>query len=207
MAQTMLYVNEHTHDLLWDRPVSPDWIRSFQPGDYPVLTVGNGEAVVISGHPAERGTFDRFVDAMGAPQLLTDPRFATVSSRMEHLDELLDLLHEWALTQPDAATIEAILERSELAMGALRGVRDIAETDWAAETEAIVSVSDRNGGEVRVPNAPWTFSDATAGVGGEPKYRGEDNAAVLRDVLGLDEAAIAALAESGVLSSRLPGPR
>ena len=28
MAQTMLYVNEHTHDALWDEPV-PEVIRSF----------------------------------------------------------------------------------------------------------------------------------------------------------------------------------
>jgi CoA:oxalate CoA-transferase len=207
MAQTMLYVNEHAHDHLWDGPASPDWIRSFQPGDYPVLTAANGESVVISGHPAERGTFDRFVQAMDAPGLLTDPRFATVPVRMEHLDELFALLHEWALQQPDAATMEVILERHELAMGAMRSVRDVAATDWAAESGAIVSVSDRNGGEVRVPNSPWTFSAATTGVHGEPKYRGEDNEAVLREILGLDDAAIGALADSGVLSSRLPDPK
>ena len=207
MAQTMLYVNEHAHDHLWDGPVSADWIRSFQPGDYPVLTVANGESVVISGHPAERGTFDRFVAAMDMPALLTDSRFGSVRSRMEHLDELLDLLRRWALTQPDAATIEAILEHHELAMGAMRSVHDIAATDWAEQSSAIVAVSDRNGGEVRVPNSPWTFSAAATGVRGEPKYRGEDNAAVLREVLGLDDDAIAALADAGVLSSRLPEPR
>lgn len=206
MAQTMLYVNEHAHDHLWDGPVSPDWIRSFQPGDYPVLTAANGESVVISGHPAERGTFDRFAAAMDMPELLADPRFGTVRSRMEHLDELLDLLRLWALTQPDAATMEAILEGHELAMGAMRSVDDIAGTEWAEHSNAIVAVSDRNGGEVRVPNSPWTFSAASSGVHGEPKYRGEDNAAVLREVLGLDETSIAALSDSGVLSSRLPEP-
>ncbi len=204
MAQTMLYVNEHAHDHLWDGAVSPDWIRSFQPGDYPVLTTANGESVVISGHPAERGTFDRFVEAMGAPALVTDPRFTSVGNRMEHLDELLDLLRAWALTQPDATTIEAVLDRHELATGEMRSVRDIADTPWAAERHAVVAVSDRNGGAVRVPNSPWTFSAATSGVHGEPKYRGEDNEQVLRDVLGLDDAAIAALAATGVLSSRLP---
>ena len=204
MAQTMLYVNEHAHDHLWDGAVSPDWIRSFQPGDYPVLTTANGESVVISGHPAERGTFDRFVEAMDAPALVTDPRFASVRSRMEHLDELLDLLRAWALTQPNAAAIEAVLDRHELATGEMRSVRDIANTQWAAERHAVVAVSDRNGGSVRVPNSPWTFSAATTGVHGEPKYRGEDNEQVLREVLGLDDATIAALAAAGVLSSRLP---
>ena len=51
MAETMLYVNEHAHDQLWDGDVAPEWIRSFAPAAYPVLTAANGESVVISGHP------------------------------------------------------------------------------------------------------------------------------------------------------------
>ncbi len=49
-----------------------------QPGDYPVFTVADGTTVVVSGHPAERGTFDRFVSAMQRPDLAQDPRFADV---------------------------------------------------------------------------------------------------------------------------------
>ena len=205
MAQTMLYVNEHAHDHLWDGEVSENWIRSFRPGDYPVLTAANGETVIVSGHLAERGTFDRFVAAMGAAEIVDDPRFASIRSRLDHLDDLNDILRAWAAGQPDAATIEAVLEQHELAMGVLRSVRDIGGSEWAAERNAVVAVPDRNGGVVRVPNSPWLFSDADTGVTGEPKYRGEDNEAVLRDVLGLDETAIAAIRDSGVLSSRLPG--
>jgi len=205
MAQTMLYVNEHAHDHLWDGEVSENWIRSFRPGDYPVLTAANGETVIVSGHLAERGTFDRFVAAMGSPELTGDPRFASVKSRLDHLDDLNDILRTWAARQPDAASIEGTLDRHELAMGVLRSVRDIGASEWASERNAIVAVSDRNGGVVRIPNSPWTFSDASTGVTGEPKFRGEDNEVVLRDVLGFDEARITAIRDSGVLSSRLPG--
>ena len=49
------------------------------------------------------------------------------------------------------------------------------------------------------------FSEAPeVGVTGTPRYRGEDNAAVLRELLGMDDDDIAELAESGVLSSHLP---
>ena len=203
MAQTMLYVNEHVHDHLWDGPVSADWIRSFQPGDYPVLHVANGETVVISGHPADRGTFDRFVDALGAPEMLADERFASVSSRLHNIADLFELIRNWALTFPDAAAIEAVLDRHELAMGVLRSVRDIADSAWAAERNAIVGVPDRVGGVVRIPNVPWSFSGATAGVRGEPKYRGEDNASVLQELLGMTDLEVAQLYDAGVLSSRV----
>jgi crotonobetainyl-CoA:carnitine CoA-transferase CaiB-like acyl-CoA transferase len=192
------------HDHLWDGDVSADWIRSFQPGDYPVLMAANGDAIVISGHPAERGTFDRFVAMMGTPDVLGHPHFVTVGSRLAHLDEIVELLRAWAATCPDAAAIEAAADEQGLAMGVMRSVRDIADSDWAAETGAIVAVSDRSGGEVRVPNAPWIFSSGSPGVRGEPKFRGEDNVEVLRDLLGLDDVAIAVLTDDGVLSSRVP---
>ena len=73
MAETMLYVNEHLHDALWDGHDDPQWIRSFRPGDYLVLTVANGESLVVSGHPAERGTFDFFIAAMGRPRTRRRP--------------------------------------------------------------------------------------------------------------------------------------
>ena len=206
MAQTMLYVNEHVHDQLFDGDVPPDWIRSFQPGDYPVLTVADGTTVVISGHPAERGTFDRFVAAIGRPELADEPRFADVPTRLTHLDELLAELQASATTFASADELEASLAEQGLAMGVLRSVRELADSTWAAERGAIVEVSDRRGGNVRVPAAPWRFSEALVGVRGEPKYRGEDNREVLSELLGLDETELDRLEEAGVLTSRVPPP-
>ena len=42
-------------------------------------------------------------------------------------------------------------------------------------------------------------------AGGVPKYRGEDNRAVLSELLGLDAAALDQLESQGVLTSRVPG--
>ena len=205
MAQTLLYVNEHLHDALWDGPVEPSWLRSFRPGDYPVVTVANGETVVISGHFAERGTFQMFAEAMGRHEIIDDPRFADVPSRLEHLDDLFELLAEFAATVPDAETFEAIFAEHRLAVGVLRSSREICETDWARERDVIVEVSDRSDGRIRIPNAPWRFSDAgEVGVHGEPRYRGEDNREVFAELLGLDDAELARLEDEGVLTSRGP---
>ncbi len=205
MAQTLLYVNEHLHDALWDGPVEPSWLRSFRPGDYPVVTVANGETVVISGHFAERGTFQMFAEAMGRHEIIDDPRFADVPSRLEHLDDLFELLAEFAATVPDAETFEAIFAEHRLAVGVLRSSREICETDWARERDVIAEVSDRGNGRIRIPNAPWRFSDAgEVGVHGEPRYRGEDNREVFAELLGLDDAELARLEDEGVLTSRGP---
>ncbi|MFM8776829.1 MAG: hypothetical protein ACKOEH_08135, partial [Actinomycetota bacterium] len=65
-----------------DQPVSPDAIRSFRPEDYAVWTTRDGVTSIVSGHPAERGTFDYFVAAMQKPEMMKDPRFADVASRV-----------------------------------------------------------------------------------------------------------------------------
>ncbi|MBJ7461119.1 MAG: CoA transferase [Ilumatobacteraceae bacterium] len=204
MAQTMLYVNEHAHDALWDEPTPPEWIRSFEPGNYPVLTAANGDKVVVSGHPGERGTFDLFFTAIGRTDLLTNPKFADVPSRLTNLEELQNILRAWALTIPDATAIEEALAKHKLASGKIRTTREFADTDWAAAREITVEVSNRGGGKVRIPNAPWKFSDATVTTAGSPKYRGEDNALVLGELLGLSAAEVDALTEAGVLQRRVP---
>ena len=204
MTETMLYVNEHVHDQLFDGPVDPQWVRSFRPGDYPVMTVADGSTVVMSAHPAEKGTFEMLVALMEKPHLLDDPRFADPRARLDHLGALHDEMRTWAASVPDAHEFERRCDAQGFAMGVMRSVREIADSDWASARGAIVEVDDRSGGTVRVPNAPWHFERGAVGTSGQPRFRGEDNRAVMADLLGLDDATIDALETSGVLSSRLP---
>ena len=185
MAQTLLYVNEHAHDDLWDQPVSPDAIRSFRPEDYAVLTTRDGITSVVSGHPAERGTFDFFVAAMQQPQLLDDPRFKTVSSRIANLAELMQLIKDWAATVSTVDELERRLAEHSLAMGQLRSVAEVAETQWAKERNAFIEVDDRGDSKVKLPNSPWRFSGSDTSTRGTIKYRGEDNVEVFSELLQL----------------------
>ena len=204
MAQTLLYVNEHVHDALWDQPVSPDAIRSFRPQDYPVLTTKDGVTAVVSGHPAERGTFDYFVAAMQAPELLEDSRFKTVETRLANFKQLMEIIKLWASTVPTVDELENRLAKHKLAMGRLRNVSEVAQTDWAKERNAFVEISDRGTGKVKLPNSPWIFSGSDTSTRGVAKYRGEDNAEVFSELLGLSETQIEDLYQRDILSQRGP---
>ena len=207
MAETLLYVNEHAHDQLWEGEVPADWIRSFQPADYPVLTTRDGSIVVVSGHPASKTNFGWFCAAMERNDLLNDERFVDVPARLAHLADFHAILRAWAATITDAETIETIFAVHNLATGRLRSVADVARTDWAKQRGVITEVSDRGGGTIRIPQSPWKFSDADVRIRGVPKYRGEDNTAVLRDLLGVDDATITQLAHDGVTSSHQPSDK
>lgn len=204
MAETMLYVNEHAHDQLWDHEVDPGWIRSFQPADYPVLTVADGTVVVVSGHPAERGTFEFYLAAMKMEHLRDDPRFRDVELRLANLDQLQQIIRHWAMGVPNADELERRLAEHQLAMGRLRSTGEIAATDWARNRNAIVRVSDRGTGTVRIPNSPWHFSGSDTALRGIPKYRGEDNRAVLSELLNLSDEEINQLERDAVIVSRIP---
>ena len=207
MAETMLYVNEHAHNHLWDDDVPEGTIRSFQPADYPVLTVADGSMVVVSGHPAEKGTFDFFVDAMEKPELLSDERFKDIEHRLQHFNELMSIMLEWAKTVPTADEIEERLAKNQLACGRLRSVRELAETDWAESRGAIVNIDNRGTGTLRIPNSPWHFSGSDTSTRGVAQYRGEDNRDVFSNIVGLDDETIAIYERENILLSRGPTTR
>lgn len=204
MAQTMLYVNEHVQKELFPGPFPDDQVISFQPGDYPILRTGDGREVVISGHPAERGTFDLFLAAMESTDLADDPQFADVASRLRNIDALLDEIRRWALTVPDVTEFERRVSAAGLASGVLRSMDELVTTDWGVERGVVHEADDRSGGTIRVPNSPWRFSGSDTSTRGVPKFRGEDNHAVLSGMLDMEDDEIARLASEGVLSSRLP---
>ena len=207
MAETMLYVNEHAHNQMWTGIEPVGEIRSFQPADYPVLTVADGSMVVVSGHPAERGTFDFFVAAMQQPELLSDPRFSDVATRLDHFDELMDIMRAWAKTIPTSDEIENQLSQHQLAVGRLRSVGELADTQWAYDRDAVIDVSDRGDSTVRIPNSPWHFSGSDTTTQGDAKYRGEDNRAIFSEITGMSSEEIAQLENDGVLVSRGPSKR
>lgn len=204
MAQTMLYVNEHVHNELFEQEVSANVIRSFQPGDYPILQTGDGTYVVVSGHPAEKGTFDLFVRAMNRPELLDDARFVDVERRLLHLDDLVIELRKWALSVETAQEIEDLMAQSGLAMGVMRTMKELAATQWANERNVLIEVDDRSGATFRVPNSPWVFSASDTSTQGDAKFRGEDNEKVLGELAGLSASEVEQLTKLGVLSQRIP---
>jgi crotonobetainyl-CoA:carnitine CoA-transferase CaiB-like acyl-CoA transferase len=64
-----------------------------------------------------------------------------------------------------------------------------------------VDLDDREGGTRPIPQSPYRFSAAKSGVRGVAPHRGEHNAEVLGEWLGLDAARTSALAEAGILSA------
>jgi crotonobetainyl-CoA:carnitine CoA-transferase CaiB-like acyl-CoA transferase len=201
MAETMLCVNEHGATNLTGLTEPLPLATSASP----LLKTRGGRTVSVAFDPTARGPFAQWLRAMNRPDLASDPRFAEEETRRANRDQLTGLIQEWVMTFPDLKSLEAALTKAKLVMGVVRSVAEAGQTDWAKERGAVVEVSDRGGGTLKLPNSPWRFSKADTGVRGEPAYRGEHNREVLRDWLSLDDARLTALEEQQVLSARMPG--
>ncbi|MGE3848543.1 MAG: CaiB/BaiF CoA transferase family protein [Gammaproteobacteria bacterium] len=104
---------------------------------------------------------------------------------------------------PTWASVTAMLDSLNLAWGRVRPWREAVHTNPSVgPREVIAQIDDRIGGTRPTTQAPYRFSDARATVRGPAPYRGEHNAAVLRDWLGYDAERIQSLCRTGVLSAQ-----
>ncbi len=201
MAETMLCVNEHSATNL----TGLTEILPLPTSASPLFRTRSGRVVSVAFDPAARGPFMQWQRAMDRPDLASDPRFADETARRSNRAQLIELIQAWVMEFPDLDSLEAALAKAKLVMGVVRSVTEAGQTTWAAERGAVVEVSDRGGGTLKLPNSPWRFSKADSGVRGVPAYRGEHNREVLRDWLQMDDARFAELEVQQVLSARMPG--
>ncbi len=202
MVDSLLFVNEHAQRLLADEtePGDPAALGS---GWSPVVEVANGERVSVAGDPVAHG-WASFVRLYGREDLLDDPEMQSWDGRRRIARELRQDFRDFAVAIPTGDALVALLEEVGLAAGVVRSVPDVAREDHIVQRGSIVEVDDRAGGTFAIPQAPWRFSDAPAGVAGPPAWRGEHNRSVVTGLLGRSDADVDALEAAGVLVARAP---
>ncbi|KXU32691.1 formyl-CoA transferase [Sphingobium sp. 22B] len=197
MAATLLSINEKAHVDLngFDLGAEPAILGAT---DTPFFVGPDGETFTVAASLVGSATFPWYVHAMRRPDLEDDPRFSTAAARQANLKELYDIVQDWIFTFPDMAALDAQLDEGKVALGELRSMRELIETEWADYWGATQEVPDRHGGTYRLPGRPWRFSRHELAPLGRPAFQGEDNREICREA-GLNEAEILALEASGAL--------
>jgi len=160
-----------------------------------VLTLGDGTRVVTQGNPADN--FRAWVSAMERPELAEDPRFARYRARLEHLEALREIILEFARGIDSFEALHEVVDPHRIAVGVVRSVSELAETDWALERGLVAEPLPG----VRIPRVAFRTSSGEAAASGPPPRRGEHNRETLRRLLGTDDAALDALERRGALAS------
>jgi crotonobetainyl-CoA:carnitine CoA-transferase CaiB-like acyl-CoA transferase len=141
--------------------------------------------------------FARLVEAMDAPDLAED--YGTVTRRVGNPGPLYDRIEAWAATWPTADDLVDHLVAHGLSAARVRGVRENLDDPHLVARGTLSPVEYPGHGEVLLQTAPYRFSGAEVRPGKAAGAIAADTAAVLQDVLGLDDAAVAALHSDGVV--------
>lgn len=140
---------------------------------------------------------ERIFRAIGRPELITDPRFATNNDRIEHIDELDEIIGSWIGTH----TLDEVMEAFEREAAAAAPIYDasqiVADPQYEAR-ESIATVDDEEFGTIRMQNVTPRFSRTP----GRIRHAGLPLGAANEEVygrLGITREDLAALKAEGVV--------
>lgn len=141
--------------------------------------------------------FQRVTQAMGRPELTSDPRFATNPLRVEHLEVLDRAIADWckSCTFSDLADV---LSRHQVPFSKVYDIKDVMEDPHFKERQAIIRIPDKDLGSIPGPCVVPRFSGHTSKIEASGPDTGEHNAEVYGQ-LGLTADDLGHLKQAGVI--------
>jgi crotonobetainyl-CoA:carnitine CoA-transferase CaiB-like acyl-CoA transferase len=142
--------------------------------------------------------FGRLVDAMGRPELKTDPRFADQHARNANEAKLEALIGEWTVEQT-LEELEALLNAAEVPASRVYTMADIFADPHYRAREMLVSVPDEDLGSVTLAGVIPKLSRTAGGICWSGRRTGQDTRDVLKQFASLGDAELDELQAAGVI--------
>lgn len=177
--------------------------RPLRNGAVHPLIGGCGAYPVRDGHVAMAVLNDRqwagFCAAMGTPELVSDPRFATAEGRTANAEAFNQLIIDWLATQPGREDVVATLSAQRVPVAPVLSVEEALANPHLRQNRTLRTVHDERLGPVDIPGMPIRFSAFPAELDLDAAPLGAHNEDVVRGVLGKDADTYDRLVASGVL--------
>ncbi|AOI92026.1 CaiB/BaiF CoA transferase family protein [Burkholderia pseudomultivorans] len=188
-VQVALLANMNTNFLASGKP--PVRWGNAHPNIVPYQTfqTSDGWIIVAVGND---GQFRKFVEAGGRAELADDERFATNPARVRHRDTLVPILAEMVKTRSKTAWIDA-LEAAGVPCGPINDLDEVFDNEQVIARGMQIALPHPCGADVKLVRNPIRMSATPPDARTAPPLLGAQTDEVLRDMLGYDEARIAAL--------------
>jgi formyl-CoA transferase len=177
------YVRERTGAILPN--VAPSNV--YRTADGMVLIAANQDTV-----------FSRLAEAMGQPDLATNPKYSTHGARGAHQVELDALVEAWTSTLTTRAVLDA-MDKYGVPAGLIYRAPDMLEDPHFKARDAIVSVPHPDFGELRMQNVAPKLSETPGAVRSPSPALGQHNDEIYLEVLGLSPERYAELKAARVV--------
>jgi crotonobetainyl-CoA:carnitine CoA-transferase CaiB-like acyl-CoA transferase len=141
---------------------------------------------------------ERLFGAIGRPELITDPRYATNAARLAHADDLDAIIGGFIAERTQAENV-SYFEKYEVTIGPVYDIAQILEDPHVIERELLADYPDRDMGEFPMHHVIPRLSKTPGAIRAPAPRLGEHNRTLLAPI-GVDEARYAKLLAAGVVS-------
>ena len=138
-------------------------------------------------------------EAIGKPELVSDPRYGDVASRGKHRDEIIRLIEDWLASMPDDQESIDALRARRVPVAPILSVAEAMNHPHLIERGTVRTISDRMLGQFQIPGFPIRFSKFPEELELDAPFLGEHNEPILTKYLGYSRDDVNRLIREGVL--------
>ena len=144
-----------------------------------------------------------FCPLIGLPELTDDARYATNAQRNTNRQSLIAALQDAFLTKTYEEW-ETILLPAGIPMGAINRINHVVEHPQVTARRTLVECEHPVAGRIKMVGPPVRMSETPGAVRRPAPLVGEHTESVLREMLGMNDEAIARLRQGGAIGGRNP---
>jgi formyl-CoA transferase len=145
----------------------------------------------------QAAAFPAFAKVIGRDDWNEDPEWNTPAARLPKLAEMFDEIEKWTMTL-DKFEVMNILNPLNVPCGPILSMKELAEDPGLRDTDTVVEVDHPTRGKYLSVGNPIKLSASPSDVDRSPLL-GEHTEEILKDIVGLDDDAIAAARDEGAI--------
>jgi formyl-CoA transferase len=137
------------------------------------------------------------MEAIGRPELITAPHWATPEARLHKLDQCFDIIEGWTLTKTKFEVME-IFNEHDIPCGPILSMEELANEQSLRKSGTVVEIDHPARGKYLTVGNPIKLSDSPTEVERSPLL-GEHTDDILKQVVGYSDDEIRAAKEAGAV--------
>lgn len=164
---------------------------------YPYDSFKTKDGMIVIGAGNDKLYF-LLCDLMGKPELKTEEKFLTNPLRLEHFEELKEIIENWLSDYSSKDAVDMLLDKGVPA-GPINTIKDIVKDPHIADArEMFVEIDHPKAGRVKVTGNPIKLSGTPVKIEKAAPTLGQHTNEVLKEYLNLTDKEIEELDKKGI---------